>query len=204
MALRNKRTLIWIIAASVAVVVLIASLVAYAAFQSSESEKDPFAQTEQTTKNEPTDEAEAPAEGNDEIPAVSEEPETTIDPETVSTVDVDPLSITVSYVKGIPGFAYAVNRTQSSTEYVDFNSTELVGTKCTNDEGVFATIIKNPDTADTATIAVKKTLDGDVYGLSLPEATCTGDAALFEEYQTSFEDAFGLLRLKSAGADEAN
>lgn len=200
MKVRNKRKLLWIIIASVAAVLIIGSVVAYSMFEASESEADPFTQTEQTTTETEPKEKEVVAETPDPAP----EPETPLDPASVSTVDVEPLNITVSYVKGVPGFAFSVSRTQSNTEYVDFHSTELVGTKCTDDEGVFATIIKNPEDADSATISETKTLEGDVYGLSLPESTCTSNIELFEQYQQSFEDAYGLLRLLSAGADEDN
>ena len=123
-------------------------------------------------------------------------PAENLDPESVSSVAIEPLGIVVSYVKGIAGFEYAIYRTNDGTQYVEFMSAELAGTKCTDDAGVFATILKNPPAeTDAATAELEKQLDGDTYALSLPDDTCTSDEALFAQYQAAFRDAFGLLAL---------
>jgi len=134
-----------------------------------------------------TDEASEPMADEVETP--------TIDPTTVSSVDIESLGITVSYLKGISGFSYSIDQTGSGTKFVDFVSDSLKGTKCTDDEGVFATIIQSADSnEDQATIALTKVVNGETYGLSLPSNTCTADTALFAQYQQSFKDAFGLLK----------
>ncbi len=150
--------------------------------------------TEQQTTTQDSSEKE-----DDSQVEVEEAPKTTIDPETLSFIDIEPLGVTVSYVKGIPGFDYSIQRTQSRIEYVEFSSTELAGTKCTNDKGVFASIIKNPESDEDKTLLTSVTKVGeDSYGLSLPTSTCTSNAPLFDQYQASFKDAFGQLKAISS------
>ncbi|MGV9001690.1 MAG: hypothetical protein ACOH18_01905 [Candidatus Saccharimonadaceae bacterium] len=116
------------------------------------------------------------------------------DPATVTTVDIAPMSITVSYIKGVGGFDYQVLRTSNGTRYVEFSSSELVGTKCTNDIGVFASILADPETNESTTLAKTTTMDGTKYGLSLEPSTCTSNAEKLQAYQKSFSDAFSLLK----------
>lgn len=131
---------------------------------------------------------------NEETPPVEKPAETSIDPKTVSSIEIKPLSIKVFYKKGIPGFEFAVKRTASGTQYVEFSSPELKGTKCTDDEGIFASIIKNPNTdEDKATVKKERTIDDTTYGLSLNGKNCTGDVKLFTQYQDAFSDALVLL-----------
>jgi len=117
-----------------------------------------------------------------------------IDPATVSTVDIAPMEITVSYVKGIGGFQYEVLRAANGTRYVEFRSTTLVGTKCTNDTGTFASIIANPTESESTDLAKTTTVDTVKYGLALADANCTSDNTKLQEYQKSFSDAFSLLK----------
>ena len=143
----------------------------------------------------PIEDVEVAEEENTSEPAADEAATPTIDPETVSTVAIDSLALSVPYIKGIPGFSYSISRTGSGTQYVDFVSDQLKGTKCTDDEGVFATIIQSPNAdEDQTTLTLTKEVNGSTYGLSLPSDTCTADAALFAQYQQSFKDAFGLLK----------
>jgi len=116
------------------------------------------------------------------------------DPATVNTIDIAPMTITVSYVKGIGGFDYQVLRTTNGTRYVEFSSSELAGTKCTNDIGVFASILADPDTNESTTLTKTTTVDGTKYGLSLEPATCTSNTDKLQAYQKSFSDAFILLK----------
>ena len=104
------------------------------------------------------------------------------------------MSITVSYVKGVGGFEFEVHRTPSGTQYVDFKSSDLVGTKCTDDEGIFATILESPGSDEQATLTKTIKLDGTTYGLSLAATTCTSDTTKLSAYQQSFNDAFSLLK----------
>ncbi|MBC7459699.1 hypothetical protein H7200_03245 [Candidatus Saccharibacteria bacterium] len=125
-------------------------------------------------------------------PVVSETP--TVDPATLSSVDIEPLGLTVSYTKGVPGFDFSVKRTASSTQYVEFSSAELIGTKCTDDEGLFASIIKNPSAAENQTVSQTVTVGGATYGLSLPAQGCTSNPTLLSEYQAAFKNGFPSLK----------
>lgn len=197
-AQRNKK--IAIISTSIAIVVLIAGLViGYFIFQASQAEDDPF--TESATTQQPeSDISDEPPVDESTLPETESEPQeptptpaTELDPSTVSTIDIEPLNITVSYVKGVPGFSFIVLRTQDGTEYVEFRNEDLAGTICTDDEGAFASIIVGPSEQDIATLAQTVTVNETVYGLSLPSEDCTDNTALFEQYQQSFTDAFSLL-----------
>lgn len=130
-------------------------------------------------------------------PTGSTQPAAALDPATVGTIDIQPLSLTVSYVKGIEGFEYTVKRSSGGTQYVEFMSPQLVGTKCTDDTGTFASIIESPDTNEASTITATQTVDGTKYGLSLSDTTCTGNEELLKQYQASFRDAFSLLKKTS-------
>lgn len=184
-----KQKLVAIVSA-IAVLIVAAIVVWWLAFQRSQAEPDPFITTPQS---QPETEAPTEAAPTEETPVPDEAPESSIDPATVSTVDIEPLGISVSYVRGIPGFEFLVQRTADGTQYVEFASEEVAGTKCTDDIGVFASIIVTPSEQDSATITDEVTVDGMVYGLSLPDATCTADTELFAQYQASFKDAFSLL-----------
>lgn len=140
---------------------------------------------------------EVPVESaDDEVPLddVPAEDAPSIDPSTVSRIDVEPLSLSVAYIRGVPGFGFSVERTASGTRYVAFSSESLIGTKCTDDEGIFASIIVAPTADEAPTITATETVDGTSYGLSLPDDTCTADTALFAQYQAAFRDAFSLLQ----------
>lgn len=118
-----------------------------------------------------------------------------VDESTLSSIDIEPLAITVFYTKGVPGFEYTVERTSDQTEYVQFTSPELVGTKCTDDKGAFASIVKNPTSAeDKTTIKETRTVGSSSYGLSLTAKNCTKDEALLEKYQTAFTNGFSRLK----------
>lgn len=118
-----------------------------------------------------------------------------VDESTLSSIDIEPLAITVFYTKGVPGFEYTVERSNDKTEYVQFTSPELVGTKCTDDKGAFVSIIKNPISAeDKTTIKETRTVGNSTYGLSLSAKNCTKDEALLEKYQTAFTNGFSKLK----------
>ena len=123
---------------------------------------------------------------------ITSEPE--LDPATVNTIDIEPMELTVSYGKGSGGFEYEVLRTTNGTRYVEFRSPTLIGTKCTNDEGAFASILANPDSNESTTLTKTTTVEETKYGLSLESSTCTSDEAKLQAYQKSFSDAFSLLK----------
>ncbi len=119
----------------------------------------------------------------------------TLDPSTISTIDIAPMTITVSYVKGVGALEFQVLRTPSGTQYVEFRSTELIGTKCTDDAGAFASIIQNPSSTESnSTVSQTVDLDATKYGLALSGTNCTPNVALLEQYQQSFSKAFSLLK----------
>ena len=122
-------------------------------------------------------------------------PSDSVDPATLSSIDVEPLSITVFYTKGTGALEFAVKRTADRTQYVEFSSPELVGTKCTDDTGVFASIIVNPSSnTDETTIAQKTTVDDTTYALTLAGKNCASDEALLTKYQDAFKNGFSSLK----------
>jgi hypothetical protein len=159
---------------------------------------DPYAAKDTTsTTTEPTDDSssmDSPENTEMSTPEDSTNSTPTLDPATVGTVDIVPMTITASYVKGIGGFEYQVLRTTNGTRYVKLSSPELAGTKCTNDIGTFASILADPDSNESATLTKTTTVEGTKYGLSLEPATCTADAEKLQVYQKSFNDAFSLLK----------
>lgn len=120
--------------------------------------------------------------------------ENAIDPALVATVTIEPLAITVPYLKGTGGFTYEIVRTANGKQTVEFRNDDLKGTKCTDDQGTFAAIAKDPSAAEQETLAKKVTVDGVVYGLSLSAATCTDNPDLLADYQESFSTPFALLK----------
>ena len=185
----------------IAALVLIGAPLVWRAFEQSQAEPDPFLTTD-VAEQEPA--AAVPAEASQTTSdEQSDAPaESTLDPDSVSTIDIEPMGITISYVRGIPGFEFVVKRTATGTQYVQFLSPDLAGETCTDDEGTFAAIIKNPTSEeDQATITDSVTVEGDEYGLSLDSDNCTSNQELFAEYQDSFSEAFSLLRLIPADLD---
>ncbi|MES2630342.1 MAG: hypothetical protein V4611_00075 [Patescibacteria group bacterium] len=171
---------------AVGVVVFIASL-----------SNKPTSDTNQTTTKDEPSVPEETQETTDKPTADVPEDDTdqaSIDPEQVSTVSIEPMTIVVSYMKGVGGFDFQVSRNANGTQYVQFSNAELAGTKCTNDEGVFASIIESPTSDETATLTKTTTVDGTTYGLSLAESTCTSNAELLKQYQNAFSEPFSLLK----------
>lgn len=127
-------------------------------------------------------------------PAQPETPTTpTVDPATLNSVKITPLAIEVFYTKGIDGFDFTVKRTADQTEYVEFSTAALAGTKCTDDQGSIASIIKNPTPATLLTTSQTVEVGDVTYGLSLAGSDCTPDAALLDQYQTAFKNGFSSL-----------
>lgn len=190
----KKRTYI-IVGSIIALLIVVIGIVAIVNGTKSGKE-DPYKKVD-TTNSQNSDTS------NDTTPTSPTKPDTsktdeaeksTLDPATVSTVDIQPMELTVSYVKGTPGFEFFVMRTAAGTQYVEFSSPELAGTKCTNDKGVFASIVENPSDNEATTLSKTTTVDGKKYGLSLADATCTSNTELLKQYQSSFSDAYSLLK----------
>lgn len=189
---RIQRRTVFITAAIVLVVILLIALAvvltkkhatpatttATNASQQPTSSKDTTTETDSTETTSPTNQTTAPV----------------ADPSTLSSVDIDGLGIKVFYTKGTPGFEYAIKKTTDGTQYVEFTSTDLIGTKCTNDEGVFAMITKNPSASeDQGTVSQTTKVGNDSYGLSLASASCTSNDELLNQYQTGFKNGFSSL-----------
>ncbi len=193
---KGKRRTFIIVGAIVALVLIVGIILVVNALGSGKS--DPYKQVETTNNPDTSSNDESkntdtkPAEDSNKTDDTSNEP--TLDPATVSTVVIEPMQITVSYVKVNAGFEYYVTRTASGTQYVEFSSPELVGTKCTDDKGVFASIIESPSATESTTLSKTTTVDDTKYGLSLADATCTKDPELLKQFQSSFSDAFSLLK----------
>ena len=170
-------------------------IVAVIAVVKTMSNNEPSVPTQTTSQDTPSVSDDAELNTTDQ-PAttapIAEQP--AIDPEKVATVAIEPMAISVSYLKGVGGFDYEVLRTGSGTKYVQFSSTKLAGTKCTDDEGQFASIIEKPSKDEATTLAKTTTVDGTEYGLSLADATCTSDSGLLKQYQDAFSGAFSLLK----------
>jgi hypothetical protein len=121
-------------------------------------------------------------------------PPATVDPSTLASIDIEPLEITVFYTKGTGGFEFEVLRASDGTRYVEFSNSELIGTKCSDDNGVFVTIIESPASPDdTSIISDTVEVDGTTYGLSLATDTCTADPGLLKVYQSGFMNGFSRL-----------
>ena len=187
----NKRRIVIIIIILCAIVLIAGTALAVTRGQNSTKvvtpvttgTSDPAATDTNTTVNPPADMVD---------PVKSDTPKA--DPTTLSSIDIEPLGITVAYTKGVPGFDFTVKRTASSTQYIEFSSTELIGTKCTDDNGLFASIIRNPSMAEKQTVALTTTAGGATYGLSLPAQGCTSNPTLLSEYQAAFKNGFPSLK----------
>lgn len=194
----KKRTLITALAVLIVLLVAIGTIAIIRTMNPKEA--DPYTQqeTSSTSTDTPDDSVstQTPEETEATTPADSSgtTTEPALDPATVSTIDIEPMAISVSYVKGAGGFEYEVLRTANGTRYVEFRSSSLAGTKCTNDVGAFASILADPDSNESTTLSKTTTVDGTKYGLSLESSTCTSDAKKLQSYQKSFGDAFSLLK----------
>ena len=195
----NKRALITALAILAILLAAIGAIALIRAF--GPKEDDPYVQQTSSSATSSQDEtapsnttAQPEANSTDAPVEENSSNEPKLDPATVGTIDITPMDITVSYVKGAGGFEYEVTRTQNGTRYVEFKSPDLAGTKCTNDTGAFASILADPDSNESTTLTKTTTVDGTKYGLSLESTTCTNDAEKLAKYQKSFSDAFGLLK----------
>lgn len=182
---QGKKKLIVIVAVLVGVL-LIAGAV-YAKGVSQKSEPTTVAPSQTETDDAPVDDSMA-AEQQSSSQGVP-----TVDPETLSSIAIEPLGVMVYYTKGIGGFEYSINRTADATQYADFTATELASTKCTDDKGLFVSIIKNPSTESQTSIAQTVKVGSDTYGLSLAGEGCTDNTELLTQYQNGFKNGFSSL-----------
>lgn len=188
------------IIAVAAIVIIVGAIIALKALGGSGSVDAPITQQPDTSNDQGSSTSTTPPANatQQEVPdeAATDQPDTpAVDPATVATIDIEPMGLAVPYVRGLPGgFEFSVQRTPSGTRYVEFSNSALIGTKCTNDIGVFASIIQSPSRDDASVIGQRVTVDGTEYGLSLAEDTCTSDEVLLAKYQQSFNDAFPLLK----------
>ena len=195
--LGNKKIVIAII---IAAILLVVATIVIIVQQVNRDNTEQTVETSQQTEKEVEQEEVAKSEAEKDAEKETTTPATALDPSTVSTIDIQPLELTVSYVKGVPGFEYQILRTAQGTKYAELTNEDLKGTKCTDDTGVFASIIVNPGEAEAPTLDAKTVVDGVTYGLSLASNTCTNNQELLDKFQSSFSSAFPLLK-KMAPAD---
>lgn len=177
------------------VVLAIVLVIVSAMVLTKKPEEATITHTAETSKNaSTTKDTTTETDAANESTSPTQAPVTTVDPETLTSVDIEPLGITVFYSKGTPGFEFEVLKTADQTQYVEFTSSDLVGTKCTDDKGAFASIIKNPSTSETQTTAQTVKVGDDTYGLSLASAGCTGNVDLLNHYQDGFKAGFSNLK----------
>lgn len=194
---KRKRTVVIVISIVSALLILVIAGIVIKAIGS--NSKDPYVKNSQNTessKETPAPSDTTPSKDSDQPASKPDDTSTqpNVDPATLASIDIAPMSITVSYVKGVGGFEYEVLRAQNGTRYVQFTSPDLVGTKCTNDTGVFVSILAGPTDSEKATLSkVVKVGDTD-YGLSLADPTCSPDTAKLQKYQKSFSDGFSALK----------
>ncbi len=148
-----------------------------------------------TTADTQNEEAETPAESTTEEEQPEPEPEQPNDgPGDMKSIDVEPMSIKVYYGEGTDGFEFLVKRANGGTQYAEFSTDALVGTKCTDDQGIFATIVEDPSTSEQQTTADQTvSVDGMTYGLLLASDSCTSNPQLLATYQDAFRQGFGFL-----------
>lgn len=170
--------------------VLIVGAIAFWQNANRESDQKAADSTETTSQEETATDTPAKTEQTDTPTPVAD-----VDPATLSSVDIEALNITVFYTKGLPGFEYEILKTADKTQYIQFTAPQLVGTKCTDDNGSFAAIVKNPSSQENqSTISATTKVGNDTYGLSLAGKNCTPDEALLDQYQTAFINGFSSLK----------
>lgn len=186
----GRKKLFIVLAVVLALLVIAISTLVIKSFATSTPSEAPSSTTETKPSVSET------AGSTDRTPATSEEAkeEPEINPELVSTVVIEPMALSVPYLKAAGGFSFVVLRAAGGTQYVQFSSPSLIGTKCTNDEGVFATIIEAPSSDEALTLAKTVSVDGTTYGLSLADTTCTADTELLKQYQEAFSQPFASLK----------
>lgn len=189
---RNKKLIAGIIVVGAVLVISIILIV----FKMSNTQSDPLVlKGETTAETSPNGSTTKPIDETGSASSVeSSTTQPDVDPTRITTVMIEPMSITVSYIKGIDGFDYEVMRSPGGTKYVQLSSSRLAGSKCTNDIGQFASIIEKPTTDEKSTLVKSVTVNTVEYGLSLADETCTSDVELLKQYQTSFSDVFNLLK----------
>lgn len=186
--IRSKRGLI------VAIVVLAVVLLFVGAVALTKKTNQPAATPSTNTSKDATATKNTATETDTTDTSAATTTQPSVDPASLKSLDIQPLGVTVFYSKGTPGFEFTVLKTADQTQYVQFTSTDLVGAKCTNDQGAFASIIKNPSTSETQTTSQTVTVGSDTYGLSLASASCTANPDLLAQYQTGFKNGFSSLK----------
>lgn len=179
---------------TIVVIGVLLLVVAGVAIVKSMAQPGPATPADTAQKDTPTVNDKADSTGGPAVVEGTAATEPPVDPAQTLSLDIEPMSITVSYMKSIRGFDFEVLRSTSGTKYVQFSVAKLVGTKCTDDKGQFASIIENPSADEATTLAKMVTVDGAEYGLSLAGTTCTNDTGLLMQYQNAISGAFSLLK----------
>lgn len=197
--MRSKRRLIITIVSIVAALALIAGFIWVVAHPySSTSLSDTSASSTSTNSSNNSNSNGSASNNSNNQPATSTptQPSTPQpDPSTVKSLTISQLGLTINYDKTLPGLSYEIKRTGSGTQYISLTYDGLIGDKCTGDQGEFASILKDPTSADS--VAIKNTikLGSDTYGLALPDSSCTNNVDLFNQYQDSMKANFPYMTL---------
>ena len=191
---RSKRVKLFI---GVAMLIVVSAIlvVAFIASMKSETKTKPDSTSQVDTQKESTPkDKESTEEPAVDVPVKTDEDAASIDPSTLATIEIAPAKLVISYVKGAGGFEYEVLRAKDGRRYIELRSSDLVGTKCDDDMGVFVTILESPNTSEQSTVTKTVDVEGTKYGLSVASPTCTDDAELLQKYQDAFTKPFSLLK----------
>lgn len=191
---KGRKALVTAVAVLIVLLALIGTIAVIKAIAGKDSSTQTTSEEAADTSKKSTSEESTAPDDSENSTSNQTSSNTALDPATVATIDIPAMEITVSYVKGIGGFEYEILRASGGTRSVEFRNASLVGTKCTNDLGTFASILENPTTDELAIVSQKTTVEDTLYGLSLADATCTTNPELLAKYQKSFSDAFYLLK----------
>lgn len=186
--MQSKRSFI------VTIIVLVIVLLIVGAVVLAKKMNQPSTTDTTNTSKQATPTKDSATDTTDTSSPTADAPTSAADPDTLTSVDIEPFGVTVFYSKGTPGFEFTVLKTANQTQYVQFTSSDLVGTKCTNDQGEFASIIKNPSTDESQTTSQTVKVGNDTYGLSLASAGCTSNPDLLAQYQAGFKNGFASLK----------
>ena len=194
---KRQHTWEWIIIIVALVLLLLAAwaLLRPTAHPTDKSQQATSTQPDQAAPKKPTSAKQAPVSNQSTQPPV--ETPAAPNPATLRTLTISQLGIAIGYDKSLPGVSYVISRTPAGTQYVDLMNEQLEGDICTNDDGTFASIIKNPTSGDQAALTTTVKVGDDTYGLSLPSAGCTSNADLFSKYQASIKATFPYLALSA-------
>lgn len=192
--MHSKRRLIIVIASTVTALILVAGFIWVVAHPyGSINLADKTTSTEHNNTDNSNSNSSTTTKPAENTPTTPTTPAP--DPSTVKNLDISQLGLTLNYDRTLPGLSYEIKLTGSGTQYVSLMYDGLIGDKCTGDTGEFASIIKNPTSADSVAIKNTVKLGNDTYGLALPDSSCTSNVDLFNQFQASMTANFPYMKL---------